>query len=207
MSTSPPTGGKILPITRWGTPILHSPVRILTSPDFNTAHLETLVANMFATMYAAHGCGLAANQIGVNLKVIVYDLTVEGKRSWGVVCNPSVEVADDPVQSSGTTDEPPRTTFTNVEGCLSYPGLMAPVSRPRSIKVRGVDQKGSLVEISATDLLASVLQHEADHLEGVVYGDHVPREVRQKMDSKYDELQTMKAYPDDWPVSRADHVW
>ncbi|KAJ9611106.1 hypothetical protein H2200_004289 [Cladophialophora chaetospira] len=201
MSSSPPSNGKVRPITRWGTPILHRSVRELKSSELGTPDLDTLIADMFATMYAAGGVGLAANQVGVDLKLFVYDLTDKGTRSWGIVCNPVVETHKAPV--TGGTKQGQHPT----EGCLSYPGINASVVRPRSITVRGLDQHGKAIEFHAEGLLAQILQHENDHLNGVVYGDHVPREVRDKMDSKYEELERRKAYPDNWPVSKTTHQW
>lgn len=201
MSSSPPTNGKIRPITRWRTPILHRPVRELTATDFSTSDLGILVADMFATMYAAEGNGLAANQVDVDLKLFVYDVTDGDTRSWGVVCNPSVETHE---AMGGTST---KQSQLPTEGCLSYPGINASVSRPRSLTVRGLDQHGKAIEIRAERLLATVLQHETDHLNGVVYGDHVSREVRARMESKHQQLERKKAYPDDWPVSKTAHRW
>ena len=210
MTTSPPTDGKLLPITRWGTPILHRRVRELTQSDFKTTYLETLISNMFATMYAADGCGLAANQVNVDQKLFVYDLTDKGKRSWGIVCNPVVETVSPQnhaaAKKSHQTQLTAKNTQTLTEGCLSYPGLCAPVSRPPSIIIRGSDQRGSPIELKATGLLAQILQHEVDHLNGIVYGDHVSGEVRQKMDTAFKAVQAKQTYPDDWPSSKARHV-
>lgn len=156
---------------------------------------------MFATMYAADGAGLAANQVDVDLKLFVYDLTDKGTRSWGVVCNPVVETHKTQDTASVKHGQHPT------EGCLSFPGINASVSRPRSITVRGFDQHGKAIEFHAEGLVAQILQHENDHLNGVVYGDHVSRDVRDKMDRKHEELERKKAYPDDWPVSKTTHRW
>jgi peptide deformylase len=223
LNPNPPANGKIRPITRWGTPILHRPVREVTAADLGTPALEALVADMFATMYAADGVGLAANQVGVDLKVFVYDLrTTDPKgrrRSWGVVCNPVVQTRD--TQHGGDhhqhhhhqhdakrEQQQQRQQQSITEGCLSYPGVSASVSRPRSITVRGVDQRGEAIEFDADGLRAHILQHETDHLNGIVYGDRVSSpEVRQRMDSEYQELKSRLAYPEDWPVTRKKHTW
>jgi peptide deformylase len=204
MSQNTPSDGRVRAITRWGTPILHSPLREVTSKDFNSPELDALIADMFATMYAAQGAGLAANQVGVNQKVFVYDVTSAGHRTHGVVCNPVVETVD--VDSTKEHQAVQRTQALE-EGCLSYPGFCTSVTRPRAIVLRGVDRKGLPIEIHAQELLAQILQHETDHLNGVVYGDHVSRELRDKMDKKYESLQAVSAYPEDWPVSQSYHMW
>jgi peptide deformylase len=216
LNPNPPANGKIRPITRWGTPILHRPAREVSAADLGTPALEALVADMFATMYAAEGVGLAANQVGADLKVFVYDLgTTHPKgrrRSWGVVCNPVVQTRD-PLQGGDhhhldAKREQQQQQQSMTEGCLSYPGVSASVSRPRSITVRGVDQRGEPVEFDADGLRAHILQHETDHLNGIVYGDRVSSpEVRQRMDSEYQELESRMAYPEDWPVTRKKHTW
>ena len=178
----------------------------MSSADFNAPDIDTLIADMFATMYAANGVGLAANQVSVDLKVFVYDLTdSKGVRSWGVICNPCIEIHDD---GDGEHHHPVQQGMQSMtEGCLSYPGICAPVSRSCSITMRGVDQRGKPTEFRANGLLAQILQHETDHLNGVVYGDHVPREVRKRMDEQYEEIAAKNGYPDDWPVSKAKHRW
>ncbi|EXJ59592.1 polypeptide deformylase [Cladophialophora yegresii CBS 114405] len=217
-NTPPPTNGKIRPISRWGTPILHRAVREVAPADLDTLDLEALTADMFTTMFAADGVGLAANQIGVDLKVFVYDLTdLKGQRSWGVVCNPVVETRDGPregrrhhakgEQHQHQQQQQQHQQQSMTEGCLSYPGVSASVARARAITVRGIDQRGKAVEIDADGLLAHILQHETDHLNGVVYGDHVSSEVRQRMDTEYKELESKPAYPEDWPVTRTKRRW
>jgi len=182
--------------------------------DLNTPELDTLIADMFATMYAANGVGLAANQVGVDMKIFVYDFQASGAtRSWGVVCNPIIEVMKDGPGDQHSMKEhhghrqPQQVTQSLTEGCLSYPGISAPVSRPRSITLRGVDQGGSPLEIQAEGHLAQILQHETDHLNGIVYGDHVPKDVRARMDKNYQSLVDKTAYPEDWPVGKAEHKW
>ncbi len=204
MSSSPPSNGKVRPIIRWGTPILHGPIREMASSDFNTTELDTLVADMFATMYAADGAGLAANQIGVDLKIFVYDVTDKGKRSWGVFCNPVIEILD--VQDGARTAQG-APTQSLIEGCLSFPGICASVPRHRSMNIRGVDQRGMPVEVYAEGQLAGILQHETDHLNGIVYGDHVPRATREKMDKEFEARQAQGGYPEEWPVGKANHEW
>ncbi|KIY02631.1 uncharacterized protein Z520_01096 [Fonsecaea multimorphosa CBS 102226] len=220
-------GGKVLAIVRWGTPILHRELRPVTA--FNTQELDALVADMFATMYAAGGVGLAANQIGVDLRVFVYDMDdARGQRRWGAVCNPVIEPSsqkpfcddggsndnnDHQHQSNGAggaaihPPQVPQRTGSMTEGCLSYPGISASVSRLGTITINGLDPRGEPVTIHATGLFGHVLQHEVDHLNGIVYGDRVSLNRRDEMDRKYRELEAKRAYPDDWPATQSSHKW
>ncbi|EXJ67012.1 polypeptide deformylase [Cladophialophora psammophila CBS 110553] len=215
-------GGKILPIVRWGTPTLHRELRPATC--FDTKDLDALIADMFATMYAADGAGLGANQVGVDLKMFVYDLTdSKGARSWGAVCNPVIEsssprrvidgdrqyaaAAGMMLQADSGGQPHAQQTQTMTEGCLSYPGVSASVSRRRSITINGLDQRGKALKIHASGLLGHVLQHEVDHLNGIVYGDRVPPAVRRNMDREYRALEGKRSYPDDWPATQSNHKW
>ena len=172
---------------------------------------------MFATLDAARGNGLAANQIGVDTKMFVYDVTdtdTKGTRHWGVVCNLIVDVPGRALEND-TEQRHQRqhqhrhkpsdevTTQNLTEGCLSFPGVMSAVSRPKAITVRGLDQHGISVEIHARGPLATVLQHETDHLNGIVYGDHFASQVREKMDRGFQDVQSKGTYSEDWPVGRA----
>ncbi|OAP58996.1 hypothetical protein AYL99_06293 [Fonsecaea erecta] len=205
-------GGKVIPIVRWGTPILHRELRPVTT--FNTQELDALVADMFATMYAAGGVGLAANQVGVDLRVFVYDMAdARGTRRWGAVCNPVIEPSSQKPAGDGGDDDhhhPPHVlqrTLSITEGCLSFPGISASVSRLGAITINGLDPRGEALTIHASGLFGHVLQHEVDHLNGIVYGDRVSLGRRDEMDRKYRDLEAKSAYPDDWPVTQTDHKW
>ena len=186
-------GGTVLPITRWGTPVMHTRTRPVTSFD---AELHTLVQNMFATMYAAEGVGLAATQVGVDLAVFVYDCPDDDHvRHVGVVCNPEVTLPEGKDRKVEAADE----------GCLSLPGAYMELARPDNAVCRGQDQLGEPVEVVGTGLLARCLQHETDHLNGIVFGDRLAGRARKKLYALHDE--SGPRYPDDWPVTprfRAD---
>jgi peptide deformylase len=152
--------------------------------------LRTLVADMVATMYAASGVGLAANQIGVDLKVFVFDCPDEdGTLVKGVVCNPVLTLPDGKDRNLDEHDE----------GCLSLPGAFVECTRPDWAHVSGVDELGAPVEYTGTGLLARCFQHETDHLHGMVFGDRIPERARKKLYKRHKELA--ENYPDDWPVS------
>jgi peptide deformylase len=148
-----------------GDPVLATPAREVTSFD---AELEQLVEDLFASLAVAEGVGLAAPQIGVDLAVFVYDCPDgSGGRARGHVVNPTVE-------TSGPPD-------INEEGCLSVPGPYHELERPSQATVRGVDLHGEPVEVSGTDYFARCLQHETDHLRGLLYIDHLPRNRRRRV--------------------------
>ncbi|MEU5919840.1 peptide deformylase [Streptomyces sp. NPDC047141] len=154
----PGSSGLVRAMTLLGDPVLHAPCAPVT--DFGP-ELARLVEDMFATMYAAHGVGLAANQVGVGLRVFVYDCPDdEENRHLGHVVNPRLVEADG--------DE-----IRGPEGCLSLPGLEAPTPRFDRAVVEGVRLDGTPIRIEGTGFFARCLQHETDHLEGGVYADHV----------------------------------
>ena len=152
-------------ITVVGDPVLHRPCRQVTTFDES---LRTLVADMFDSMAAAVGVGLAAPQVGVDLAVFVYDCAdAAGIQHRGHVINPTIETA-------GLLE-------LNDEGCLSVPGPYAELSRWSAATVRGVDMDGSAVEVTGTGFFARCLQHETDHLRGLLYIDHLPRNRRRRV--------------------------
>ncbi|PZR52611.1 peptide deformylase [Xylanimonas oleitrophica] len=157
--------GRALRITEIGEPVLHTPARPVT--EFSTPELARLIDDMFTTMDVAEGVGLAAPQVGVDLRVFVYDLTdEEGDRHVGHVVNPVLET--DPDAEPETEDE----------GCLSVPGAYAPLERPGAATIRGVDQHGGPVQLEATGYLARCFIHEAQHLDGTLYWDHLSPELQ-----------------------------
>jgi peptide deformylase len=158
--------GAFRPITVVGNPVLHHPCATVT--DFG-ADLSALIDDMFVTMYAAEGVGLAANQIGVAQRVFVYDCPDDdGVRHIGVVVNPVLDELD-PAQR--TLDESP-------EGCLSVPGAYADLARPEYAVVRGQDRDGKDVVVEGTGFFARCLQHETDHLNGYLYIDRLSKRDR-----------------------------
>ncbi|GAA5145375.1 peptide deformylase [Pseudonocardia eucalypti] len=154
----------VRPIRIIGDPVLHNPTRPVTEFD---DELRTLVADMFDTMAAADGVGLAANQVGVDLRVFVYDCPDEttGEMRRGVVVNPVLETSERP-ETMPDPDE-------DLEGCLSVPGEHYPTGRAEWAKVTGVDLDGNPVEESGHGFFARCLQHETDHLDGTIYVDRL----------------------------------
>ena len=147
----------ILPIRIYPDPVLR--VRCRPVEDFGPA-LGRLVADMVETMHAAPGVGLAAPQVGVDLRVAVVDLSV-GKEPGEVhvLVNPEI------VEAAGAE--------TDVEGCLSLPGITDKVERPTAIRLRAQGLDGSRFELAADDWFARAICHEVDHLEGVLFTDRL----------------------------------
>ncbi len=153
------------PITCYGHNVLHQPCAPVTEFDES---LAALVRDLFASMYAAEGVGLAANQIGVGLRVFVYDCPdATGDHQVGHVVNPILRI---PAALAASVTEP--------EGCLSVPGQHANLARPGLATVTGTDRYGHPVAIAGSGVLARCLQHETDHLDGIVYVDKLPAAER-----------------------------
>ncbi len=124
------------------------------------AAVRDLVPRMFAAMYHAPGIGLAAPQVGFGLRVAVIDLAPDDKRQPHVLVNPEIVAAS-------------KELATREEGCLSLPNMYADVTRPAQVKVRYLDLQGVRREMEGDGLLAACLQHEIDHLNGVLFVDHL----------------------------------
>jgi peptide deformylase len=132
--------------------------------------LRRTIDDMFETMYAAPGIGLAATQVDVHLRLLVVDITEEQNQPL-VFINPEIEVLD-PVP------------LGYEEGCLSVPGYYEEVKRPRRIRVKALDRNGESFELEAEGLLAVCLQHEVDHLEGKLFVDYLSVLKRQRIKDK-----------------------
>ncbi|MDE2386325.1 MAG: peptide deformylase [Actinomycetales bacterium] len=153
----------IRPIVITGNPVLHTRAQEVTVFD---DELRTLVADMYDTMDKAPGVGLAAPQIGVPLRIFVYDYADDdGNERRGVIINPSLTISE-------VIDEP-ADEDTEVEGCLSVPGERFPLKRAEFATVTGVDLDQNPVHIEADGWFARIFQHEFDHLDGTLYVDRL----------------------------------
>ncbi|HEX7183336.1 MAG TPA: peptide deformylase [Thermoanaerobaculia bacterium] len=147
----------VLPIRIYPDPVLRVKCRSVTEFD---DRLRKLAADMVETMYAAPGVGLAAPQVGVELRLAVVDVSVgEDPKQLHVLVNPEV------VHREGVE--------TDVEGCLSIPGLTDKVDRPVFVRVKALDLEGKPFELQAEDWFARAVCHEIDHLDGVLFVDHL----------------------------------
>jgi peptide deformylase len=168
-------------IRMFGDPVLRQRAREVTELN---GELARLVDTMFETMNEAHGVGLAAPQVGVQKRLYTYDVG-EGP---SVLINP--EIVD-------TRDE-----WTFEEGCLSVPGLQFDIVRPKVVTVRGVDVNGSEVVIEGDELMGRLIQHEVDHLDGVLLLERLDSERRREA---LRELRT-RAFDGFIPVGSAHHL-
>jgi peptide deformylase len=161
------------------------------------SELKTLVADMFETMYAAHGIGLAAIQIGVPLRVLVIDLQPEDPDAEPEVCTAhgGHEHTHQPVKKEPRIFvnpeilDPAEDLSTYQEGCLSVPDIYADVDRPKTCRVRWQDLDGNVHEEEMEGLMATCIQHEMDHLEGILFIDHLSRLKRNMALKKLEKLR------------------
>lgn len=135
------------------------------------SELQKLIDDMIETMYAAPGVGLAANQIGVSRQVAVIDVSAAQDSSLIVLVNPEIIHAE----GENSTEE----------GCLSVPEYTTIVKRAERVKVKGLDREGRLLEIEAEGFLAKALQHEIDHLNGLLFIDRIGRIKREFFKKRY----------------------
>ena len=156
----------VLPIQITGAPVLHTPAAEVTEFD---DELATLIDDMFETMEAAPGVGLAGPQVGIDRRLFVFNWTDDEERLWrGVAINPELWISPVPV---GAAD-----ADTESEGCLSVPGERFPLRRAELAILRALDAEGKPFEIRAEGWLARIFQHEYDHLDGVLYVDRLEHE-------------------------------
>ncbi|MCI1933435.1 MAG: peptide deformylase [Ancrocorticia sp.] len=149
----------LLPIRIWGDPVLHEPAEPV---EAITNDIKTLVHDMFDTMIAAPGVGLAAPQVGVPLRLYVYSYARDGAPAWrGAILNPELWMI--PTEIGELHPE------TESEGCLSFPGVKYPIRRSHRVHVTGLNLEGEAVSIDIAGWRARIMQHEFDHLNGITY--------------------------------------
>ena len=161
-------------ILKYGDPVLETSAELVT--EFDTPELHGLIADMWETMYAAKGVGLAAPQIGIGKRLSVIDTSVgEREEDKIVIINPEI------VLKEGSQ--------TGEEGCLSIPGFREPVTRAHKVRVTARNEKGEPVEYDGEELLARALQHEIDHLNGILFISHLSTLKRDMIRRKIRKLQ------------------
>ena len=168
----------LIPILIAPHPLLKARARRVIETDADL--IRDLVPRMFAAMYKAPGIGLAAPQVGISLRMAVVDLMENDARNPIVLINPEIVARSDEMMA-------------REEGCLSLPHQFADVTRPARVKVRYEDQQGVRREIEADGLLATCLQHEIDHLDGVLFVDHISALKRNMIMRKLAKEQKLKA--------------
>ncbi|MEI9961424.1 MAG: peptide deformylase [Limisphaerales bacterium] len=179
----------ILPVIKFGHPVLRQKGARIESI---TPEIKKLIADMFETMKENHGVGLAAQQIGRALQLTVIDvrevakdrpstLELKGKPADVdeimplVLINPEIKPVGEPVAAG--------------EGCLSFPEIFAEISRPEFVDVKALNEKGKPIEFRAGGLLARAIQHETDHLNGILFIDRMERKKKEEFRDELDALQ------------------
>jgi peptide deformylase len=178
----------ILPIVKYGSPVLRKKGERIESI---TAEIKKLIADMFETMEANHGVGLAAQQVGVAKQLTVIDvraitdrpstLELDGhpadvnKIMPLVLINPEIALSGEAVKAG--------------EGCLSFPEIFADISRPGTVDVQALDAKGKPIAFRCGGLLARAVQHETDHLHGILFIDRMDKKTKAELQPELDDLQ------------------
>ena len=162
----------VLDIVTVGDPVLRERARELSTEELRSDEVQRLIDDMIETKRAAHGAGIAANQVGRALRVAVVEVQPGNPRypykppvDLTVIVNPEIEPVDDEL-------------FAVNEGCLSVPGLWAPTVRAQHAVVEGFDVDGKPLRLEGDGLMARCLQHEVDHLDGTVFLDRLTGEAR-----------------------------
>lgn len=179
----------ILPITVCGDKILRKKVAKVTKVDIK---IIKLISDMFETMRNAHGIGLAANQVGANRQIFVVDISmVEGYEDTKPITfiNPKITFRSEE-------------TSTYEEGCLSIPDQRADVIRPKKITIKFQDTDLITHTIEADDLLARVMQHEYDHLQGILFTDLVDEETKKRLKKPLNKIKNRKIEVE-YPISQS----
>jgi len=178
----------VLPVVKFGTPVLRQKgARI----EAITPAIKKLIADMLETMYAHKGVGLAAQQVGLALQLTVIDVR-------GVTDRPSsLEVAGQPVEVAELMPliliNPEITAVgkpvSGPEGCLSFPEIFADITRPDVVDVKAMNHEGNTIEFRCSGLLARAVQHETDHLHGILFIDRMDKNTKEELRPELDELQ------------------
>jgi len=164
---------KSLPLRYYGDPVLRKKAEPVASVDLP---IRELIESLFDAMYRERGIGLAAPQVGVSQRVFVVDVEVEGgERAKLALVNPRM------VRSSGS--------MVGEEGCLSIPGIHADVKRHAEVTFEALDENGARITVHAEGLLARALQHELDHLDGVLFIDRLSAIRRKLLEPKLARIQ------------------
>jgi peptide deformylase len=178
----------ILPVVKYGHPALRQKGARIESV---TLEIKQLIADMFETMYASKGIGLAAQQVGKALQLTVLDLrAVTDRPSTLELKGKPADVNDYmPLVLINPEVKPVNESVPGPEGCLSFPEIYAEISRPESVDVKALNEKGKPIEFRAGGLLARAVQHEVDHLNGILFIDRMDRKTKSELRDELDVLQ------------------
>lgn len=178
----------ILPIVKFGSPVLRQKGGRIESI---TPEIRKLIADMFETMYAYKGIGLAAQQVGVALQLTTLDLRgVTDRPSTLWLNGEPADVAEFmPLVLINPQLTPGGKSVPGAEGCLSFPEIFAEIARQEFVEVKALDGSGKAIEFRSGGLLARAIQHEADHLNGILFIDRMDRQTKEDLREKINELQ------------------
>jgi peptide deformylase len=178
----------ILEVVKYGHPVLRQKgARI----EKVTPEIKKLVADMFETMHKNRGIGLAAQQVGKALQLTIIDVReVKDRPSWLDLAGQSAPVDDFmPLVLINPEIKPGGDPVSGGEGCLSFPEIFAEISRPESVEVKALNEKGRPFEFRCGGLLARAIQHEVDHLNGILFIDRMSKKTKEELRPELDELQ------------------
>jgi len=178
----------ILEVVKYGHPVLRqkgAPIEKVT------LEIKQLIADMFETMHANHGVGLAAQQVGQALQLTVIDVReVKERPSWLELDGKSADVDEFmPLVLINPELKPEGELVAGGEGCLSFPEIFAEITRAESVTVKALDKKGKPIEFRCGGLLARAIQHETDHLNGILFIDRMSKKAKEELRPELDELQ------------------
>ncbi|MBW8864008.1 MAG: peptide deformylase [Verrucomicrobia bacterium] len=178
----------ILPVVKYGSPVLRQKGAKIESV---TPEIKKLIADMFETMEENHGVGLAAQQVGVAKMLTVIDVReVKDRPSWVEIGGKPADIADImPLVLINPEVTPVGEPVKGSEGCLSFPEIYAEISRPESVDVSALDAKGKPFSFRCGGLLARAVQHETDHLNGLLFIDRMEKKVKLELQPELDDLQ------------------
>jgi peptide deformylase len=178
----------ILPVIKFGTPVLRQKGAKI---EGITPEIKKLIADMFETMEENNGVGLAAQQIGVAKQLTVIDVReVKDRPSWAEIDGKPIDLADImPLVLINPEVTPVGEPVKGSEGCLSFPEIYAEISRPESVDVRALDAKGKPIAFRCGGLLARAVQHETDHLNGLLFIDRMEKKIKLELQAELDDLQ------------------
>ena len=178
----------ILPVVKYGHPALRQKGARIESVN---ASITKLIEDMFETMHAAKGVGLAAQQIGQALQLTVIDVRAATDRPSSLERDGKPEEVHNfmPLVLINPEVKPIGETIAGGEGCLSFPEIFGEISRPEFAEVKALNEKGKSIEFRCGGLLARVVQHEVDHLNGILFIDRMAGETKRELKPELEELQ------------------
>jgi peptide deformylase len=178
----------ILEVVKYGHPALRQKGALIEKV---TLEIKNLMADMIETMHANHGIGLAAQQVGKALQLTVIDVReAKDRPSWLELDGQPADVNEFmPLVLINPALKPGGEPATGGEGCLSFPEIFAEITRPELVDVKALNQKGKPIEFRCGGLLARVVQHETDHLNGILFIDRMSRRTKEELRPELDELQ------------------